>query len=68
MTGDPGYATWTVGLRVRKNAKLVTSEGLTYIFVKMLAGPPVRNIRRSIITHRHRLPPLKLVNLMAIMK
>jgi hypothetical protein len=26
-------------LRVRKNAKPVASEGLAYIFVKMLAGP-----------------------------
>jgi len=39
MTGGPGYTAGTIGLRVRKKAKLVTSEGLAYIFVKMLAGP-----------------------------
>ncbi|CAM4453449.1 Transposase [Paenibacillus xylanexedens] len=39
MTGGQGFATRIAGLRVRINAKLVTSEGLAYIFVKMLAGP-----------------------------
>jgi len=39
MIGYPGYTDRTIGLRVRKNARPVISEGLAYIFVKMLAGP-----------------------------
>ena len=39
MTGGSGYNDRTIGLRVRKNAKSVTFEGLAYILVKMLAGP-----------------------------
>ncbi len=39
MTGVSGLYRQTIGLRVSKNAKPVTSEGLAYIFVKMLAGP-----------------------------
>ena len=44
MTSGPGGLTRTIGLRVRKNAKPVTSEGLAYIFVKMLAGPHIENL------------------------
>ncbi len=40
MTGGPGGLARTI-LRVRKNAKPGTSEGLAYIFVKMLAVPLV---------------------------
>ena len=39
MIKSPGGVTRTFELRVRKNVKPVTSEGLAYIFVKMLAGP-----------------------------
>lgn len=39
MIGSPGGVARTIGLRVRKNAKPGTSEGLAYIIVKMLAVP-----------------------------
>lgn len=46
MTSGPGYATRTVILRVRKNAKLVTPKGLAYIFVKMLARPHIKDLQK----------------------
>jgi hypothetical protein len=39
VIGSPGGVARTIGLRVRKNAKPGTSEGLAYIIVKMLAVP-----------------------------
>ncbi len=39
MTRGPGGIARTIGLGVRKNDKPGTSEGLAYIFVKMLAVP-----------------------------
>lgn len=47
MPNSPGYTARTIGLRVRKNAKSVTSECLAYIFVKMLAGPLPKRMERD---------------------
>lgn len=49
MIGSPGGVARTIGLRVRKNAKPGTSEGLAYIIVKMLAVPQKETENKSSI-------------------
>ncbi|ETT32875.1 hypothetical protein C169_23090 [Paenibacillus sp. FSL R5-808] len=49
MIGSPGGVARTIGLRVRKNAKPGTSEGLAYIIVKMLAVPHIEMVGLSLL-------------------